>query len=106
MSCTASSSGLRAAPAGSDFVATSGCAKIVRTIVATNDCALMAHRADLRADAPTLEFLETMTLGPKALTSADADAVLKAGGSREALIGAMHVYALFDMIVRLADSLG
>ncbi len=33
-------------------------------------------------------------------------AVLAAGVSREALIDAIHVAALFNMIVRLADSLG
>jgi hypothetical protein len=54
----------------------------------------------------TLGFLETMTLTPENLTSADADAVLEAGVSREALIDAIHVCALFNMIVRLADSLG
>ena len=54
----------------------------------------------------TLGFLETMTLRPGDLASADADAVLKAGVSREALIDAIHVCALFNMIVRLADSLG
>lgn len=58
--------------------------------------------AQLRA---TLGFLETMTLRPEALASADADAVLATGVSREALIDAIHVCALFNMIVRLADSL-
>jgi hypothetical protein len=32
--------------------------------------------------------------------------VLAAGVSREALVDAIHVAALFNMIVRLADSLG
>jgi hypothetical protein len=54
----------------------------------------------------TLGFLETMTLRPGELASVDADAVLEAGVSREALIDAIHVCALFNMIVRLADSLG
>jgi hypothetical protein len=54
----------------------------------------------------TLGFLETMTLRPAELTAADTDAVLEAGVSREALIDAVHVCALFNMIVRLADSLG
>jgi hypothetical protein len=40
------------------------------------------------------------------LTSHDAEAVLSAGGSEEALIDAVHIAALFNMIVRLADSLG
>jgi hypothetical protein len=47
-----------------------------------------------------------MTLVPGELTPGDADAVLAAGVTREALIDAIHVCALFSMIVRLADSLG
>jgi alkylhydroperoxidase family enzyme len=58
---------------------------------------------ELRA---TLGFLETLALRPAELTSADADAVLAAGVSRDALVDAIHVAALFTMIVRLADSLG
>lgn len=54
----------------------------------------------------TLGFLEKMTLAPGELARADADSVLAAGVSREALIDAIHVCALFNMIVRLADSLG
>jgi alkylhydroperoxidase family enzyme len=54
----------------------------------------------------TLGFLETMTLRPEELTRADAEAVLEAGVSEEALVDAIHVAALFNMIVRLADSLG
>jgi alkylhydroperoxidase family enzyme len=47
-----------------------------------------------------------MTLRPHELTTSDADAVLAAGVSRDALVDAIHVAALFNMIVRLADSLG
>lgn len=47
-----------------------------------------------------------MTLAPGELVAADADAVLAAGVSREALVDAIHVCAFFNMIVRLADSLG
>ncbi len=36
----------------------------------------------------------------------DAEQVLAAGLSKQALIDAIHVGALFNMIVRLADSLG
>jgi alkylhydroperoxidase family enzyme len=54
----------------------------------------------------TLGFLEAMTLRPRELAPADAEAVLAAGVSREALVDAIHVCALFNMIVRLADSLG
>ena len=55
---------------------------------------------------PTLAFLEKLTLRPHELTRADADAVFAAGVSRDALVDAIHVGALFNMIVRLADSLG
>ena len=54
----------------------------------------------------TLVFLEKMTLAPGDLAPADGDAVLAAGVSREALVDAIHVCALFNMIVRLADALG
>jgi alkylhydroperoxidase family enzyme len=54
----------------------------------------------------TLGFIEKMTLNHEELTRADAEAVLSAGVSREALVDAIHVAALFNMIVRLADSLG
>ena len=47
-----------------------------------------------------------MTLAPGELDPGDADAVLAAGVTRGALIDAIHVCALFSMIVRLADSLG
>jgi hypothetical protein len=51
-------------------------------------------------------FLEKMTLAPDDLAPADTDAVLAAGVSREALVDAIYVCALFNMIVRLADALG
>jgi alkylhydroperoxidase family enzyme len=47
-----------------------------------------------------------MTLRPHELKRANAQAVMAAGVSEEALIDAIHVAALFNMIVRLADSLG
>jgi len=53
-----------------------------------------------------LGFIEKMTLRPSELTRADADAVRAAGVGDEAIIDAVHVAALFNMIVRLADSLG
>jgi alkylhydroperoxidase family enzyme len=63
--------------------------------------------APLRPElAATLDFLETLTLRPDELTTADADAVLAAGVSKQALRDAAEVCALFNMIVRLADSLG
>src|SRR5262249_34676674 len=54
----------------------------------------------------TLGFLEKLTLNPDALTEADARAVLSAGVSRDALVDAIHVGALFNMIARLADAFG
>ncbi len=53
-----------------------------------------------------LGFLEKMTLHHDDLVPADADAVRAAGVSDEALVDAIHVGALFNMIVRMADSLG
>jgi len=47
-----------------------------------------------------------MTLAPGELAPADADAVLEAGVTRDALVDAIQVCALFSMIVRLADALG
>jgi alkylhydroperoxidase family enzyme len=54
----------------------------------------------------TLGFLEKLTLRPETVTTADATAVRDAGVSEEALVDAIHICALFSMIVRLADSLG
>ena len=52
----------------------------------------------------TLGFLEKLTLRPDALSVRDAEAVLTAGVREDALVDAIHVAALFNMIVRLADS--
>jgi alkylhydroperoxidase family enzyme len=52
----------------------------------------------------TLGFLEKLTLRPDALSARDAEAVLDAGVREDALVDAIHVAALFSMIVRLADS--
>jgi alkylhydroperoxidase family enzyme len=54
----------------------------------------------------TLGFIEKLTLRPAELEPADADAVLATGVSRDALVDAIHVAALFNMIVRMADALG
>jgi alkylhydroperoxidase family enzyme len=63
--------------------------------------------APLRPElAATLVFLETLTLRPDELDPADADAVRAAGVSTAALRDAATVSALFNMIVRLADSFG
>lgn len=53
-----------------------------------------------------LGFIEKQTLRPDELTHADAEAAFAAGVSREALLDAAKVSALFNMIVRLADSFG
>jgi hypothetical protein len=53
-----------------------------------------------------LGFIEKQTLQPEQLTRADADAVYAAGVSKQALRDAATVAALFNMIVRLADSFG
>jgi alkylhydroperoxidase family enzyme len=52
----------------------------------------------------TLGFLEKLTLRPDELRAEDAEAVLAAGVRKDALVDAIHVAALFTMIVRLADS--
>jgi alkylhydroperoxidase family enzyme len=63
--------------------------------------------APLRPElAATLVFLEKLTLRPDELEPADAEAVYAAGVSPEALRTAAEISALFNMIVRLADSLG
>ena len=53
-----------------------------------------------------LPFLEKLTLRPDELRPADADAVRAAGVSDQALRDSITVCSLFNMIVRLADSLG
>jgi uncharacterized peroxidase-related enzyme len=53
-----------------------------------------------------LGFVEKLTLRPGELTREDAAAVRAAGVSDGAIVDAIHVAALFNMIVRLADSLG
>ena len=60
-------------------------------------------RPELKA---ALVFLEKQTLRPDELTAADADDVRAAGVSDQALRDAATVSALFNMIVRLADSFG
>ena len=54
----------------------------------------------------TLGFLEKLTLRPDELAEADAEEVLATGVSRDALVDAVVVASLFNMIVRLADSFG
>ena len=52
-----------------------------------------------------LGLIETLTLRPGELTPADADAVRAAGVSDEAIVDAVAVASLFNMIVRVADSM-
>lgn len=54
----------------------------------------------------TLGFIETMTLRPGELGPADVRAVRAAGVDDGALVDAIYVCALFNVIVRLADALG
>ena len=54
----------------------------------------------------TLGFLQKLTLDPEAVTPADAAAVLASGVSAEALVDAIHVCTLFNVIDRIADALG
>lgn len=53
-----------------------------------------------------LGFIEKLTLRPEELTREDADDVRAAGVSDQAIVDAIHVAALFNMITRMADSLG
>ena len=53
-----------------------------------------------------LGFLEKLTLRPQELGPDDAAEVRATGVSDEAMVDAIHVAALFNMIVRMADSLG
>jgi hypothetical protein len=52
-----------------------------------------------------LGFIEKLTLRPEELEPSDADAVRAAGVSDDAIVDAIHVAALFNMIDRMADSL-
>ena len=54
----------------------------------------------------TLGFLEKLSLQPDDVRAEDAGAVLAAGVREDALVDAIHIAALFTMIVRLADSFG
>ena len=51
-----------------------------------------------------LGFVEKLTLHSEDLSPEDAAAVLAAGVGEAALVDAIHIAALFSMIVRLADS--
>jgi uncharacterized peroxidase-related enzyme len=53
----------------------------------------------------TLVFLETMTLRPTELTVENAKAVLRTGVNRQALIDAIAVAAIFNIVTRYAEAL-
>jgi hypothetical protein len=54
----------------------------------------------------TLRFLRAMTLDPRSLGPADAERVLAAGVSVQALRDAIEVSAGFNLITRFADTIG
>ena len=54
----------------------------------------------------TLALLETVTLRPDDVTSADVAAVLAEGVSSQAISDALHVCFSFNLIDRLADAFG
>jgi alkylhydroperoxidase family enzyme len=53
----------------------------------------------------TLAFLEKMTLDPTGLTPNDARAVLRFGVTADALMDAIAVASVFNIITRYADAL-
>lgn len=53
-----------------------------------------------------LGFLEKLTLRPAEVVPADMEPLRAAGLSREEIEDAIHVCALFNLINRVADSLG
>jgi uncharacterized peroxidase-related enzyme len=71
------------------------------------DDTLAEFRAAPVADGlkATLAFLKKMTLRPRDLTPDDARTVLRAGVTREALMDAIAVGSLFNIITRYADAL-
>lgn len=54
----------------------------------------------------TLDLLQKVTLTPEEVTRADVDAARAAGVSDEAIEDALAVCACFNLIDRIADSLG
>lgn len=77
-----------------------------------DDATVQAVLADYRT-APISEklramlgFLETLTLRPAEVGAADVEPLRAAGLSREEIEDAIHVCVLFNLINRIADSLG
>jgi alkylhydroperoxidase family enzyme len=54
----------------------------------------------------TLAFLRKLTVQPATVVPSDVRVLREAGVSEEAIADAIHVCALFDLINRVADSLG
>jgi alkylhydroperoxidase family enzyme len=54
----------------------------------------------------TLDLLQKVTIAPAEVTAADVDAVRSAGVSEAAIEDALAVCACFNLIDRVADSLG
>ena len=54
----------------------------------------------------TLGFLKCVTLTPEAVTAEHVGALLAVGVSHEALDDALHVAFLFNILDRMADTLG
>jgi alkylhydroperoxidase family enzyme len=54
----------------------------------------------------TLGLLQKVTLAPGELTAADVDAVRAVGVGEQAIVDALQVAALFNVIDRIADALG
>ncbi len=76
--------------------------------VAAVDAALSEFRTAALSDAlkATLTFLQKMTTFPQDLAPDDVRAVLRSGVTEEALIDAIAVASVFNMITRYADALG
>jgi uncharacterized peroxidase-related enzyme len=75
--------------------------KLVEAVL--NDWRTAPVSEKLRA---TLGFLEKLTVEPHTVTTADVSALRGAGLSDESVEDAIHVAVLFNIVDRLADSLG
>jgi alkylhydroperoxidase family enzyme len=80
--------------------------------VALGDDLTQAVLADWRTapvGAPVramLGLIEQVTLRPESLSPADVQVVRNAGVSEAAIVDALYICALFNMIDRIADALG
>ena len=54
----------------------------------------------------TLDLLAKVTLAPEQVGAPDVETVRRAGVSDDAIVDALHVCALFNVIDRIADGLG